>query len=136
MLYGADFLQDLQVSMELHRLQVERELRTNWMRLRQSVLMAPGAEGARRHHAGVRVRVLRAVPPRCDCPGPSHACHQARSGERDCLAYWRESPRVPFRAGSARRKKLKEKDLAADSTLEMYLEFVDVVTKQACAKIT
>src|SRR5579863_8557876 len=41
MLHGEDFLQDLDVPLRLHRLQVERELRTNWLRLRQAVLAAP-----------------------------------------------------------------------------------------------
>ena len=41
MLFGADFLEDLEVPMQLHRLQVERELRTDWLRLRQAILAAP-----------------------------------------------------------------------------------------------
>ena len=39
---GEDFLARMQVPMSLHRLQVERDLRTNWLRLRQGVLMARG----------------------------------------------------------------------------------------------
>jgi hypothetical protein len=31
----------LEVPLSLHRLQVERELRTNWLRLRQAILAAP-----------------------------------------------------------------------------------------------
>ena len=34
-------LANFEVSLRLHRLQVERELRTNWLRLRQAILMAP-----------------------------------------------------------------------------------------------
>jgi predicted nucleotidyltransferase len=40
-LYGDDFLVNLDVPLRQHRLQVERELRTNWLRLRQTVLTAP-----------------------------------------------------------------------------------------------
>jgi hypothetical protein len=41
-LFGDDFLARMQVPMQLHRLQVERDLRTNWLRLRQAVLLARG----------------------------------------------------------------------------------------------
>ena len=41
MIYGEDFFAELAVPMQLHRLQVERELRTNWVKLRQGVLLAP-----------------------------------------------------------------------------------------------
>jgi Nucleotidyltransferase domain len=41
MIYGEDFFAELSVPMQLHRLQVERELRTNWLKLRQGVLLAP-----------------------------------------------------------------------------------------------
>jgi predicted nucleotidyltransferase len=40
-LFGEDFLTNLDVPLRQHRLQVERELRTNWLRLRQTVLTAP-----------------------------------------------------------------------------------------------
>jgi hypothetical protein len=45
-LYGPDFLIDLEVPLNLHRLQVERELRTNWLRLRQAIIAAPLNEKA------------------------------------------------------------------------------------------
>ena len=41
MIYGEDFFHELEVPMQLHRLQVERELRTNWVKLRQGILLAP-----------------------------------------------------------------------------------------------
>ena len=39
--HGDDFFTNLDVPLRQHRLQVERELRTNWLRLRQTVLTAP-----------------------------------------------------------------------------------------------
>lgn len=44
MIYGEDFFDELSVPMQLHRLQVERELRTNWVKLRQGILLAPGKD--------------------------------------------------------------------------------------------
>jgi predicted nucleotidyltransferase len=41
MIYGEEFFEDLAVPMQWHRLQVERELRTNWVKLRQGILLAP-----------------------------------------------------------------------------------------------
>ncbi len=41
MIYGEDFFEGLAVPTNLHRLQVERELRTNWVKLRQGILLAP-----------------------------------------------------------------------------------------------
>ena len=44
LIYGEDFFEELAVPMQLHRLQVERELRTNWVKLRQGILLAPHKE--------------------------------------------------------------------------------------------
>ena len=41
MIYGEDFFGELEVPLQWHRLQVERELRTNWVKLRQGILLAP-----------------------------------------------------------------------------------------------
>lgn len=46
-LYGDDFLTALEVSMALHGLQVERELRAGWIRLREAILTAPRTRSAR-----------------------------------------------------------------------------------------
>jgi hypothetical protein len=40
MIYGEDFFGELEVPLQWHRLQVERELRTNWVKLRQGILLA------------------------------------------------------------------------------------------------
>ncbi len=41
MLFGDDFFGSLEVPLRFHRIQVERELRTGWLHLRQAVLTAP-----------------------------------------------------------------------------------------------
>src|SRR5579863_7513008 len=40
-LIGPELFANFEVPLHLHRLQVERELRTDWLRLRQAVLAAP-----------------------------------------------------------------------------------------------
>jgi hypothetical protein len=46
MLYGDDVLAGLAVPLQHHAIQVERELRTDWLRLRQAILGAPKKEDA------------------------------------------------------------------------------------------
>jgi hypothetical protein len=41
MIYGEDFFEQVPVPIKLHRLQVERELRTNWVKFRRAILLAP-----------------------------------------------------------------------------------------------
>lgn len=135
-LHGADFLQDFQAPMELHRLQVERELRTNWMRLRQAVLMAPAKPKAR---AGIMLASVSAF-----CALFRHALialgHPVPATKREAVnaiaSLTGANPSAFLSVLDLREEKVKEKDLAADSTLEMYVEFVEVITKQVCAKMT
>jgi predicted nucleotidyltransferase len=54
-LFGEEFLKDLEVPLDFHRLQVERELRINWLRLRQAILAAPLDEKA---HLGIMTQSL------------------------------------------------------------------------------
>jgi hypothetical protein len=54
-LYGEDFLTTLEVPLNMHRLQVERELRTAWLRLRQAILAAPLDE---KTHLGIMTKSL------------------------------------------------------------------------------
>jgi len=46
-LWGEDLLAGLKIPLRYHSLQVERELRTDWLRLRQAILAAPNKKKAR-----------------------------------------------------------------------------------------
>ena len=111
MLFGQEFLQNFEVSMELHRLQVEREFRTNWLRLRQSVLLAPAKRKARWASCSLRFPVLRAVPARVDRAGPAGARHQTRSGECGSSDHRRESVGVSCRYSICARESEKSGEL-------------------------
>src|SRR5262249_16606189 len=50
MLYADDFFERLEVPLHFHRLQVERELRVDWLRLREAILAAPNTKKA---HIGI-----------------------------------------------------------------------------------
>jgi hypothetical protein len=41
MLLGKDFFDSLEVPLRFHRIQIERELRTDWLRLRQAIITTP-----------------------------------------------------------------------------------------------
>src|ERR1700683_2427933 len=58
-LLGTDFLAVVEEPLQLHRLQVERELRTAWLRLRQAILAAPLSNKV---HLGI---MMNSVSPFC-----------------------------------------------------------------------
>ena len=130
MLFGADFLEKMEVPMKLHRLQVERELRTNWLRLRQAILAAPPNKKA---HLGI---MLASVTTFCVMfrhalialgQPPPHGKREAVDGVA-ALAGADASgfhSILEFRAG-----KLKEKEIDIEAALQTYLEFVEVVTNE------
>lgn len=136
MLWGQDFLQNFEVSMELHRLQVERELRTYWLRLRQSVLLAPAKRKAR---LGIMLASVSAF-----CALFRHALialgHPLPATKREAVnaiaALTGANPSAFISILDLREGKRREGEIPADSTLQLYLEFVEAVTNQVCAKIS
>jgi predicted nucleotidyltransferase len=130
MLHGADFLESLDVPMNLHRLQVERELRTAWLRLREAVLTAPRNNAV---HLQLMVRSVSSF-----CVLFRHALIALKQGEAHSKREAVEAMAVitggnpagfqtilDFRAG-----KLKEKEIDVEATLHAYLEFVEVATSE------
>jgi hypothetical protein len=130
MLFGADFLEQMEVPLRLHRLQVERELRTNWLRLRQAVVVAPAKKKA---HLGI---MLSSVAVFCALfrhaltalgEPEAHGKREAVDGVAalsgaDASAF---HSILEFRAG-----KRKEKDIDIEAAMHTYLEFVEVVTNE------
>jgi hypothetical protein len=130
MLFGDDPFGSLDVPMRLHRLQVERELRTDWLRLRQAILAAPGKRDV---HLGIMLRSLSAF-----CALFRHALIAlgqpaafSKSEAVDGIASLTgANPSafhtiLDFRAG-----KRKEKEIDVEATLQTYLEFVEVATNE------
>jgi predicted nucleotidyltransferase len=136
MLLGEDFLPAFEVSMRLHRLQVERELRTNWLRLRQAILAAPAKPKAR---LGIMVASHSAF-----CTLFRHALivlGQPRpAGKREAVAgiaaLTGADPAAFASILDLRAGRVKEKDVRIEATLQMYLEFVEVVTNDVCEKMS
>lgn len=130
MLFGTDFLESLQVPMNLHRLQVERELRTAWLRLREAILTAPRKTSV---HLELMLRSVSSF-----CVLFRHALfalgqpdvHGKREAVEAMAAATGANPSgfqtiLDFRGG-----KVKEKEIDVEATLQTYLEFVEVVTSE------
>jgi hypothetical protein len=130
MLHGTDFLEGFEVPMRLHRLQVERELRSGWVRLRQAVLMTKqdaktqlGVMLASHSTFATLFRhaviALGGVPP---------------AGKREALAALAEITGANPSAFQAildlRQGKRKEKEIDVETTLAGYVDFVEVVTNE------
>jgi predicted nucleotidyltransferase len=135
MLFGSDFLQEFEVSMRLHRLQVEREMRTNWLRLRQAILAAPTKPKV---HLGIMVASNSAF-----CTLFRHALialgQPKSAGKREAVAAVASltgaNPSAFETILNLREGRVKEKALDIEATLQTYLEFVEVVTNEVCARM-
>jgi len=130
MLFGDDPFAGLDVPLRLHRLQVERELRTDWLRLRQAILAAPRKRDV---HLGIMLRSVSAF-----CALFRHAlialgqpaAHSKGEAVDGIASLTGANPSafhtvLDFRAG-----KRKEKEIDVEATLQTYLEFVEVVTNE------
>jgi predicted nucleotidyltransferase len=130
MLMGADFLDRFEVPMRLHALQVERELRTGWLRLRQAILVAPQQK---KMHLGIMMESVAAF-----CTLFRHALVAAgqdipvtKRDAVDSAASLSGGNPAGFHAIlDLREGKRKEKDIDIEVALQTYLEFVEVVTNE------
>ena len=129
-LLGEDFLTNFEVPLVFHRLQVERELRTGWLRLRQTILAAPQK---RKDHLGI---MLASVSTFCalfrhallalGAPMP-----ETKRQAVDALASLTGADPSAFHAIlELREGKRKESKMDVEATLHTYLEFVEIVTNE------
>jgi predicted nucleotidyltransferase len=130
MLFGGDFLEQMDVPLQMHRLQVERELRTNWMRLRQAIVAAPPKKKA---HLRIMLAsiatfcvLFRHAMIALGQPVP-HGKLEAVDGVAALTGANAAGFHtiLEFRAG-----KRKEREIDIEATLQTYLEFVEVVTSE------
>jgi predicted nucleotidyltransferase len=130
MLFGEDPFAGLEVPLRLHRLQVERELRTDWLRLRQAILAGP-----RKREVHLRI-MLRSVSAFCVLfrhaliAVGQPAAHSKGEAVDGMASLTGANPSafhaiLDFRAG-----KRKEKEIDVEATLQTYLEFVEIATNE------
>jgi hypothetical protein len=128
MLFGQEFLSGIAVPLRYHKVQVERELRTNWLRLRQTFLAAP-----RRAHLNVMVAAVSSFTALF-----RHALivlgEQAPQNKReavDRMAKLTGADASGFNAVlNFREKKTKESDIDVAATARSYFALVEAVTNE------
>jgi predicted nucleotidyltransferase len=129
-LYGTDFLDDFEVPLHLHRLQVERELRTAWLRLRQAILAAPLSNKV---HVDI---MLKSVSPFCALF--RHALlalgHDMPATKRETVSAIASltgaNPTAFLTILDLREGKRKKSEIDVEVSLNAYLELVEVVTDE------
>ncbi len=127
-LFGEDFLEHFDVPLELHRLQVERELRIDWLRLRRAILVAPLEKKA---HIGIMLASISTF-----CALFRHALFalgqpmpENKRAAVDAIAVLSGADPSAFHAIlDLREGKRKESQIDIDAALHTYLEFVEVIT--------
>ncbi|MFZ3215349.1 MAG: hypothetical protein WA192_04740 [Candidatus Acidiferrales bacterium] len=130
LLFGADFFANFEVPLHLHRLQVERELRTDWLRLRQAILAAPLSYKA---HLGIMTQSVSAF-----CALFRHALfalgQPMPASKRDAVAQVAAltgaDPSAFHALLDVREGKRKTGSVDVEASLHAYLEFVEVVTTE------
>jgi predicted nucleotidyltransferase len=128
MLFGEDFLPALDVPMKLHRLQVERELRNSWVRLRRAILSAPGKK---KSHFAVMLGSVSTF-----CALFRHALvalgQPMPASKREAVSAMASLTGVDASAFYAlldvREGKRVESDVNVEQALDSYVEFVEAVT--------
>lgn len=128
MLFGEEFLAGITVPLRYHKLQVERELRANWLRLRQTFLAAP-----RKAHLDVMVAAASSFNTLF-----RHALtalgEPAAQNKRDTIE--RIAKLTGADAGGFlavldfREKKKTEKDIDVAATARSYFALVEAVTDE------
>src|SRR4029077_9835723 len=129
-LYGENVLADLSVPLQYHSIQVERELRTDWLRFRQAILTAPkkskvyleimvssfSAFAALFRHA---LFALGEAPP------------ETKREVIERIAQFSGADPGAFHAILGLREgRMKERDIDVEKTLNQYFAFVETVTEQ------
>lgn len=130
MLFGQDFFESIEVPSTLHRLQVERELRTNWLRLRQAVLTTPGDD---RPQIELMLGSISSFVTLFRHALIAFGDAQPQ-GKRDTIARIAAACRTNASGFEAildlRESKKKESEIDARKTLQSYVEFVNAVTNE------
>jgi hypothetical protein len=127
-LFGEDVLAGLSVPMHYHANQVERELRTDWLRLRQAMMAAPKKQSA---YLDLMVSSFSAFVAlfrhALIAMGEPPAANKREVIDR--VAQFAASDPAGFHAIlDLREGKRKDKDIDVENTLNRYFALVEAVT--------
>ncbi|HTS13504.1 MAG TPA: hypothetical protein VMH00_15410 [Candidatus Limnocylindrales bacterium] len=130
MLLGDDFFDHFEIPLRLHALQLERELRSRWLRLREAVLAAPLKKKA---HLAIMVASISTF-----CALFRHALWALgnpmpatrREAVNGVAALTGANPSAFHAILDLREGKIKSRKIDIEETLHSYLELVEVVTNE------
>jgi hypothetical protein len=130
MLHGDDFFEQFEVPLRLHALQLERELRTNWLRLREAILAAPEKKKA---HLAIMMSSVSTF-----CALFRHALWALgnpmpatkREGVDGIASLTGGNPSAFHAILELREGKRNPRQIDVEETLHAYLELVEVVTNE------
>jgi predicted nucleotidyltransferase len=129
-LHGENVLTDLQVPLHFHSIQVERELRTNWLRLRQAILAAPKKPKAYLEIMTASFSSFTALF-RHALIALGEAAPETRREAIDRVAKFAAADAAGFHAILAVREgKLKEREVNVEGAMNQYFAFVEAVTDE------
>ena len=129
-LYGENVLAGISVPLHNHSIQVERELRTDWLRLRQAILGAPKKSKV---YLELMVSSFSAFAAlfRHALIALGEAPSETKREAIDRIAQFAGADPAGFHAIlGVREGKVKERDLDAEKTLNQYFAFVEAVTEE------
>ncbi len=129
-LYGENVLAEISVPLHYHSIQVERELRTDWLRLRQAILAAPKKSKV---YLELMVSSFSAFAAlfRHALIALGEAPAETKREAIDRIAQFAGADPAGFHTIlGVREGKLKERDIDAEKTLNQYFSFVEAVTEK------
>jgi hypothetical protein len=130
MLFGDDFFDRLEIPLHLHRLQVERELRIAWLRLREAILLSPHRKRA---HLQIMIGSISSfcVLFRHALMAAGHAPLGTRRETIDAMAKFAGSDPSAFQSIlELKEGKRSRSGMDIEAILHAYLEFVQVATNE------
>lgn len=129
-LYGENVLADISVPLHYHSIQVERELRTNWLRLRQAILSAPKKPKVYLELMAASFSTFAALF-RHALIATGEAPAQTKREAIERIAKFAGADPTGFQTIlGVREGKLNERNLNIENTLNQYFAFVEAVTDQ------
>jgi hypothetical protein len=129
-LYGENVLASISVPLHYHAIQVERELRTDWLRLRQAILAAPKKSKVYLQIMGSSFSAFAALF-RHALIALGEAPAETKREAIERIAQFAGADPAGFQSIlSLREGKLSARDIDAEKTINQYFSLVEAVTEK------
>jgi hypothetical protein len=129
-LYGENVLAEISVPLQNHALQVERELRTDWLRLRQAILAAPKKSKAYLELMVSSFSAFAALFRHALIALGKSPAETKREAIENIAQFAAADPAGFLAILSLREGKLSARDIDTEKTLNQYFAFVEAVTEK------